>query len=72
MPKHYLIELNDSDSKIIITADGTFRRGKFIELKKIVDEAVPSIPSIEHVIVVKRTSNDIHMNDKRRMVARSH
>jgi len=53
----------DSESKIIITADGTFRRGKFIELKKIVDEAVPSIPSIEHVIVVKRTSNDLHMND---------
>ena len=53
----------DADSKIIITADGTFRRGKFIELKKIVDEAVLSIPSIEHVIVVKRTSNDIHMND---------
>src|SRR6476661_3769653 len=53
----------DSDSKIIITADGIFRRGKFIELKKIVDEAVPSIPSIEHVIVVKRTSNDLHMND---------
>jgi acetyl-CoA synthetase len=53
----------DADSKIIITADGTFRRGKFIELKKIVDEAIPSIPSIEHVIVVKRTLNDIHMND---------
>ena len=63
MPKHYLIGQEIPDSKIIITADGIFRRGKFIELKKIVDEAIPSIPSIEHVIVVKKTSNDIHMND---------
>lgn len=54
----------DSDSKIIITADGMFRRGKFIELKKIVDEAIPSIPSVEHVIVVKTTSSDIHISDR--------
>ena len=33
--------VNDSNSKIIITADGGFRRGKLIELKRIVDETIP-------------------------------
>lgn len=55
---------NDSDSKIIITADRSFRRGKTLELKKIVDEAISSIPSIEYVVVLKRDSNDICMGNK--------
>lgn len=55
---------NDSNAKIIITADGGFRRGKIIELKRIVDEAVPSIPSLEHVIVLKRAQNNINMGPK--------
>ena len=45
---------NDAKSKIIITADGGFRRGKIIELKKIVDEAIMNISSIQKVIVVLR------------------
>ena len=56
---------NDSESKIIITADGGYRRGKIIELKKIVDEAALSIPSLEKVIVLKRVSNDIKMTNNR-------
>lgn len=56
---------NDSESKIIITADGGYRRGKIIELKKIVDEAALSIPSLEKVIVLKRVSNDIIMTNNR-------
>lgn len=56
---------NDSESKIIITADGGYRRGKIIELKKIVDEAALSIPSLENVIVLKRASNDIKMTNNR-------
>jgi acetyl-CoA synthetase len=55
---------NDSKSKVIVTADGGFRRGKLIELKRIVDETVPSISSIEHVIVLKRASNDINIGPK--------
>lgn len=55
---------NDSKSKIIITADGGYRRGKLIQLKRLVDDAISSIPSIEHVIVVKRASNDIQMGPK--------
>jgi acetyl-CoA synthetase len=53
--------VNNSKSKVIITADGGFRRGKLVELKRVVDEAVLSIPSINHVIVLKRASNDVMM-----------
>ncbi|MDQ3868772.1 MAG: acetate--CoA ligase, partial [Thermoproteota archaeon] len=56
---------NDSKSKVIITADGGYRRGKLVPLKRVVDEAISSsIPSAEHVIVVKRASNDIQMGPK--------
>ncbi|HYZ51472.1 MAG TPA: AMP-binding protein, partial [Nitrososphaeraceae archaeon] len=41
----------DSKSKIIITADGGFRRGKLLELKRIVDDASSSMPFIENIIV---------------------
>ena len=56
--------INDAESKIIITADGGFRRGKVIELKKIVDEAIINTPSIQNVIVLRRTGNHIEMKDK--------
>ena len=55
---------NDSKSKIIITADGGYRRGKLVQLKRLVDDAISSVPSVEHVIVVKRASNDIQMGPK--------
>jgi acetyl-CoA synthetase len=55
---------NDSKSKVIITADGGYRRGKLVHLKRVVDDAISSIPSAEHVIVVKRASNDIQMGPK--------
>ena len=54
--------VNDSNSKVVITADGGFRRGKLIELKKVVDEVIPFSSSIEHVVVLKRASNDIKMS----------
>ena len=46
--------VEDSESKIVITADGGFRKGKIIKLKDIVDEAVSEVKSIEHVIVFER------------------
>src|ERR671929_2323465 len=49
----------DSKSKIIITADGGFRRGKVLELKRIVDDASSSMPFIENIIVLKRAENNI-------------
>ena len=56
--------VNDARSKIIITADGGRRKGKLIELKKVVDEATSSSPSVEKVIVLKRAGNEITMRDK--------
>ncbi|MBA2267616.1 MAG: acetate--CoA ligase [Nitrosopumilus sp.] len=56
--------VNDAESRIIITADGGYRRGKIIPLKKIVDEAVKQTPTVEKVIVVKRTHEDINIDEK--------
>jgi len=56
--------INDAKSKIIITADGGFRRGNIIELKKIVDEAIINTPSIQNVVVLRRTGNRIEMRGK--------
>ncbi len=46
--------INDAEAKLVITADGGWRRGKATALKPAVDEAVQSTPTIEHVLVVRR------------------
>ena len=46
--------INDAKAKLVITADGGYRRGKVLALKTITDEAVADTPSIEHMLVVKR------------------
>ncbi|MCC5838870.1 MAG: acetate--CoA ligase [Opitutales bacterium] len=46
--------VQDASSKIVITGDGGWRRGKVLELKSIVDEGVADCPSVEHVLVVRR------------------
>jgi len=56
--------INDSKSKIIITSDGGFRRGKIVKLKEVIDEAIHDIDFIEHVIVLERTKNKIVMSSK--------
>ncbi len=53
--------INDSGSKLVITSDGAYRRGKTIELKPIVDEAVKQTTGVEKVVVVKRTNNPVTM-----------
>lgn len=57
--------INDSNSKIVITSDGAYRRGKTLELKPIVDEALKQAPGIEKIIVVKRTGNQVNMQQGR-------
>jgi len=57
--------INDSQAKLVITADGGNRRGKPAGLKVNVDEAVTQTPSIEHVLVVRRTGQDVVMQDGR-------
>jgi len=56
--------VEDSGSKIIITADGGFRKGKLIKLKEIVDESAASVSSVEHVVVLRRANNEISLNQK--------
>ncbi len=57
--------INDAQAKVVVTADGGFRRGAEIPLKKAVDEALQQTPSIEHVIVYRRTGSPIHMETGR-------
>ncbi|MEV0564253.1 acetate--CoA ligase [Dactylosporangium sp. NPDC050588] len=57
--------VNDASAKVVITADGGFRRGKPSGLKAIVDEAAAKSPSIEKVIVVRRTGQDVDWDDSR-------
>src|SRR6185437_5821553 len=47
--------VNDCQARLIITADGGWRRGKIVELKANVDRALPGTPTVEKVIVLKRT-----------------
>ena len=53
--------INDSGCKMLITSDGGYRGNKEIELKNIADQALASAPSIEKVIVYKRTGSFTHM-----------
>ncbi len=53
--------INDAEAKVLVTADGAWRRGAVVGLKDIADEAVAGSPSIEHVLVLRRTENDVAM-----------
>jgi acetyl-CoA synthetase len=57
--------INDTQAKVLVTADGGFRRGKLIPLKKTADMTLDSAPSIESVVVVNRADVDINMKDRR-------
>lgn len=57
--------IEDAQSRVLVTCDGAFLRGKIIPLKDVVDEAVRRSPVVEHVIVVKRTAHPIHMEEGR-------
>ncbi len=57
--------IDDSQSKLVITSDGSWINGKIFELKKIVDEAVKRCPTVENVIVVKRTGQEVSMDPLR-------
>ncbi len=55
----------DSDCKMVITADGSFRGAKTIQLKSIVDAALEKCPDVENVLVAKRINSEIDMQEGR-------
>ncbi|MDQ1375095.1 MAG: acetyl-CoA synthetase, partial [Actinomycetota bacterium] len=57
--------INDAEAKVVITADGGWRRGAPVPLKANVDVALADTPSIEHVVVVRRTETAVAMADGR-------
>ena len=57
--------VNDCDAKIVLTADGSFRGNKSIDLKAIVDVALEECPQVKTVLVTKRVENSIQMSDGR-------
>jgi len=59
----FVERINDAKAKVLLTADGTFRRGKVIDLKKISDEAILQCPSVETVVVVKHTGTPIEISE---------
>ena len=57
--------INDAEAKLLITADGGWRRGEVFPLKSQADEALKSTKTIEHVVVVKRGNNEVAMTPGR-------
>ena len=57
--------VSDSGSRVVITADGGYRRGRGIELKKTIDEALSGLDSVRHVVVLQRTRHEIAMSGPR-------
>ena len=56
--------IHDADAKVVVTADGGFRRGAPSALKPTVDEAVAECPGVEHVLVVRRTGQDVAVTER--------
>ena len=56
--------VEDSESKVIITADGGFRKGKIINLKEIVDESASDSQFVKNIIIFQRTGQEITKNEK--------
>ncbi|MDX2165794.1 MAG: acetate--CoA ligase [Deltaproteobacteria bacterium] len=57
--------MNDAQAKVVVTADGGYRRGAIVPLKANVDEALRETPSVEHVVVVDRTGQTVPMLEGR-------
>lgn len=57
--------INDAQAKAVITADGGYRRGSVTTLKPAVDEALKACPSVQTMVVLRRTHNEVHMEPGR-------
>ncbi len=59
--------IEDSKSKVVITQDGAYQRGKIVPLKAIADEAIQRAGMVEHVLVIRRTGEEVSMQTGRDM-----
>jgi len=59
----FVERMNDAKVKVLFTADGTYRRGKIINLKSIADEAILQCPTIETIVVVNHTGTPIEISE---------
>jgi acetyl-CoA synthetase len=57
--------INDAEAKVLITGDGAWRRGSIVPLKQTADAAIEDCPTIEKVLVLRRTEQDVPMTDGR-------
>ena len=57
--------VNDANSKVILTCDGSWRRGSIVPLKASVDEACEQLPNVEAVVTLRRCGNDITLTEPR-------
>jgi acetyl-CoA synthetase len=57
--------LQHSEAKVVVTADGSLRRGREVSMKAMVDEAVAASPSVEHVVVWRRLGGEVRMQPGR-------
>jgi len=57
--------IEDSESRVLLTADGGYLRGKVVPLKEIADEALRRCGTVEHVVVVRRTGEEVAMETER-------
>ena len=57
--------INDAEAKVLVTGDGGWRRGQVVPLKENADRALAECPSIERVVVVRRTDHGVPMEDGR-------
>jgi acetyl-CoA synthetase len=64
-PEALATRLRESEAKVLVTADGTTRRGKRVALKQVADEALESAPSVRTSIVVAHLGEDVPMKDGR-------
>ena len=56
--------INDAQAKVLVTADGGYRRGAVVPLKRNADEAMTDTPSIEHAVVLKRVGDECRRADE--------
>ncbi len=58
-PEPLAVRLKNAEAKILITSDGSLRRGKEIRIKEAADQALATVPSVKHVIVAKRLFKEV-------------